>query len=117
MNAADKALEARIIELDKQGWEAWKANDATWFKHNTTEGFVSISSAGISNKAEVIKSTPSDCKVTAYSLSDFTFVMLDMNLLVRRLTGRDFARPARPARRSPGPFARNDNDRTAFLRG
>ena len=50
---ADKTLEARIITLDKQGWEAWKNNDATWFKENTTADFVSISSDGISNKADM----------------------------------------------------------------
>jgi hypothetical protein len=86
MNATDKALETTIINLDKQGWEAWKANDATWFKHNTTEGFVSISSDGISNKAEVVKSIPSDCKVKAYSLADFKFVMLDKNAVLLTYT-------------------------------
>jgi len=82
INEDDKALEARIINLDKQGWEAWKANDATWFEQNTTDGFVSISSDGISSKDEVLKSIPSDCKVKRYSLADFKFVMLDNNAVL-----------------------------------
>jgi hypothetical protein len=90
-NATEKPLEARIIALDTQGWEAWKKNDPTWFKENTTEGFISISSDGISNKAEVVKSTPTDCKVTAYSLADFKFVMLDKNAVLLTYTAKQDA--------------------------
>lgn len=86
INEDDKALEARIIKLDKQGWEAWKANDATWFKQNTTDDFVSISSDGISSKDQVLKSVPSDCKVTAYSLADFQFFILDKNAVLLTYT-------------------------------
>ena len=48
-NATDAALEARIIALDRQGWEAWEKNDSAWFKENATDDFMSISSDGISN--------------------------------------------------------------------
>ena len=91
MNEDDKALEARIINLDKQGWEAWKANDATWFKQNTTDGFVSISSDGISSKDEVLKSIAADCKVKAYSLADFKFVVLDNNAVLLTYTAKQDA--------------------------
>jgi hypothetical protein len=86
MNVTDKALEATIINLDKQGWEAWKANDATWFKHNATDDFVSISSDGISSKHQVLKSVPSDCKVKTYSLADIKFVMLDKHAVLLTYT-------------------------------
>lgn len=85
-NKVDKALEAKIIALDKQGWEAWKNNDATWFKENTTADFVSISSDGISSRAEVIKSTTTDCKVSAFSLANFRFVELDKNAVLLTYT-------------------------------
>ena len=82
----DKALEAGIIALDQQGWEAWKNNDATWFEKNTTADFVSISSDGISNKAEAIKSVIADCKVAAFSLANFKFVVLDKNAVLLTYT-------------------------------
>ena len=78
-NATLKALESKIIALDTQGWEAYKNNDPSWFKNNTTEGFISISSDGTSNKAGVLKSIANDCKVASFALANFKFVMLDKN--------------------------------------
>lgn len=75
-------LEAQIIALDKSGWEAWKNKDATWFQTNTTEEFLSISSDGISTKADVIKSVPVDCNIKSYSLDDFKVIMLDKKTIV-----------------------------------
>ena len=75
-------LEKQIIKLDQQGWEAWKNNDPVWFIENTTESFQSISSDGISNKADVIRSTPTGCHVASYALTDFNFTMLDMNAVL-----------------------------------
>ncbi len=37
-------LEAKIIALEKTGWNAWKNKDAEWFKTNTTGEFLSINS-------------------------------------------------------------------------
>jgi len=85
-SSTEKALEERIIALDRQGWEAWKNNDPTWFRDNTTDGFVSLSSDGISNKAEVVKSTATDCKVTSYSLANFKFSKLDENAILLTYT-------------------------------
>ncbi len=85
-HAVDRTLEAQIIELDKQGWEAWKNNDPAWFIDNTTEGFQSISSSGVSTKADVVGGTPTGCKVAAYSLADFNFTMLDENAVLLTYT-------------------------------
>ena len=76
------ALEARIIALDTQGWEAWKRNDPGWFQANTTEDFMSISSDGISNKSQVIKATATDCAVKSFALADFKVVVLDKNAVL-----------------------------------
>jgi hypothetical protein len=84
--ASDRVLEARIIALDKQGWDAWKRNDPTWFENNTTASFVSISSDGVSSRAEVIRSTAVDCKVASFSLADFKFTMLDKNAVLLTYT-------------------------------
>lgn len=83
---SEAALEARIIALDRQGWEAWKKNDPGWFEANTTEDFVSISSDGMSNKRDVVKATATDCAVKAFSLANFKFVMLDKNAVLLTYT-------------------------------
>lgn len=85
-NATEKALESKIIALDKLGWQAWKNNDPSWFEKNTTEGFISISSDGTSNKAEVLKSIATDCEVASFSLANFKFVMLDKNAVLLTYT-------------------------------
>jgi hypothetical protein len=87
----EKSLETTIIELDKRGWESWKNNDPTWFIENTTEHFLSISSGGISTKAEVVKGIPGDCKVAAYSLSDFKFTLLDKHAVLLTYTANQDA--------------------------
>ena len=83
---SEATLQARIIALDTQGWEAWKNNDPAWFEANTTEDFMSISSDGISNKSQVVKATATDCAVKAFSLADFKFVMLDKNAVLLTYT-------------------------------
>jgi len=86
-SAEQHTVAARTLgSWDKQGWEAWKNNDATGFEKNTTESFISISSDGISTKAEVVKSIPTDCKVTAFSVADFKFFMLDKNAVLLTYT-------------------------------
>lgn len=75
----DSKVEAQIIALEKQGWEAWKNKNAVWFQTNLTEDFVMVNSEGVENKAQVLKSTPTDCEVKSFSLDNFKFVMLDKN--------------------------------------
>ncbi|MEO6134201.1 MAG: nuclear transport factor 2 family protein [Ginsengibacter sp.] len=77
-----ETLKEQIIALERSGWEAWKNNNAEWFKINTTETFLSVSSGGISNKAQVVKSTATDCDVKTVSLADFTFVVLNKETVV-----------------------------------
>jgi len=73
----DEKVKTQIIALEKAGWEAWKNKDAAWTKNNTTEEFLLVNSEGVSSKADVIKSTATDCQVKSYSLDDFRFVMID----------------------------------------
>ena len=83
---SEAALQARIIALDTQGWEAWKNNDPAWFEANTTEDFMSISSDGMSNKRQVVKATATDCVVKSFSLADFKFIVLDKNAVLLTYT-------------------------------
>jgi hypothetical protein len=71
-------VEAQIIALEKAGWGAWKNKNAVWFKNNLTEDFVMVNSKGITNKAQILKTT-NDCEVKSFSLDNFKFVMLDEN--------------------------------------
>ncbi len=73
----DVKLEATIIKLEKSGWNAWKNKNAEWFQSNTTAEFLSINAEGISNKGQVVKSTPVDCNVHSFSLDDFRFIVLN----------------------------------------
>lgn len=78
----DAKLESKIVALEKSGWNAWKNKDAEWFKTNTTEEFLSINSEGISNKAQVVKSTSIDCNVNSFLLDNFKFVILNENAVL-----------------------------------
>lgn len=75
-------LKEQIIASEKAGWNAWKNKNAEWFKINTTKDFLNVSRDGISNKAQVVKSTATDCKVKSVSINDFTFVMLNKETVV-----------------------------------
>lgn len=80
VNFSEKTnVEAQIIAMEKAGWEAWKNNKADWFESNTTEEFLSISSDGISDKEQVVNSTPTACDVKSVSIDNFKFVMLSEN--------------------------------------
>ena len=78
----DKNIESQIISLEKAGWEAWKNNNAEWFQSNTTEEFLSINSSGVSDKEQVVNSTPTACDVKSVSIDNFKFVMLSENTVV-----------------------------------
>ena len=78
----DKNIESQIISLGKAGWEAWKNNNAEWFQSNTTEEFLSINSVGVSDKEQVVNSTPAACDVKNVSIDNFKFVMLSENAVV-----------------------------------
>ena len=78
----DKNIEPQIISLEKAGWEAWKNNNAEWFQSNTTEEFLSINSEGVSDKEQVVNSTPTACDVKSVSIDNFKFVMLSENTVV-----------------------------------
>jgi len=81
-NTKAATIKAQIIALEKAGWQAWKNNDPTWFKNNTTEECIWINADGITNKKQMIASTPVDCKVKMVSIDDFRFEMLNQNAVL-----------------------------------
>jgi len=61
-------LETQIIALERAGWEAWKNKDSSWTRDNVTEEFLLVNSESVSDKAQVIRSTGTDCEVKSFSL-------------------------------------------------
>lgn len=75
-------LKEQIIALEKAGWEAWKNKNVSWFEKNTTEECLWINSEGISDQAQMIKSTRTDCNVKSVSIDHFKFVLLNENAVL-----------------------------------
>ena len=82
----NRTVESQIIAIEKAGWEAWKNNDNSWIRSNSTDEFLLVSSDGVSDKAAVVKSTAADCKVKNYSLDNFRFVMIDEDSVLMTYT-------------------------------
>src|SRR6188508_2851290 len=82
----ESKLEAKIIALEQHAWQAWKDRNVAYLRANTTETFLSISPDGVSDKAQVLKATPTECKAKSFSLHDFKFVMLDANAVALTYT-------------------------------
>jgi hypothetical protein len=79
-------LEAKIIALEQQAWQAWKDRNVAYLRANTTETFLSISSEGVSDKAQVLKAVAAECKIKAFALHDVKFVMLDQHVVALTYT-------------------------------
>ena len=73
------SVETQIIALEKQGWEAWKNKNSSWFQTNLTEDALFVNSDGVANKSQIVKFMGSECEIKSYSLDNFKFLMLDKN--------------------------------------
>ena len=74
-------LKAHIIELEKSGWNAFKTKDASWFETNTTDAYLQVTSEGITNKADVIKSL-AECDVADFAFDDFQMIILNKTAIL-----------------------------------
>ena len=83
----DNSVETQIIALEKQGWEAWKNKNSSWFQTNLTEDALFVNSDGVANKSQVVKFMGSECEIKSYSLDDFKFLMLDKKSALITFTG------------------------------
>ena len=79
---ADSNLKKKIIALEKEAWEAWKNKDSDWFRKNATDECLWVTPAGVSNKADWIKTGASACDVTTYLLDNFQLVRLNEKSVV-----------------------------------
>jgi hypothetical protein len=82
----ESKLETKIIAMEQQAWQAWKDRNVAYLRANTTETFLSISPEGVSDKAQVLKALPTECKARSFSLHNFKFVMLDQNAVALTYT-------------------------------
>jgi len=82
----ESKVEAKIIALEQHAWQAWKDRNVAYLQANTTETFLSIGSEGVSDKAQVLEATPTECKAKSFSLHNFKFVMLDQNVVALTYT-------------------------------
>jgi len=66
-----RALEADIMKLEKDSWEAWKARDGKFYENFLSADHVELGSAGPADKRTVVQVVASPaCVVKSYSLSD-----------------------------------------------
>ncbi|MEO8073806.1 MAG: nuclear transport factor 2 family protein [Acidobacteriota bacterium] len=84
----DSKVEAQVIALEKASWEEWKNKNSGWFQANLTEDALNISDAGVSNKAQIVKFTGSECEIKSYSFDNFQFVALDKNAAMITYTAK-----------------------------
>ena len=84
--AKKSTAEARVIAIEKAGWQAWKNKDVAWYKANVAADFLMVNGEGITNKADIIKSIPAGCEVKSFSLDDFKFVMLNESAVMLTYT-------------------------------
>lgn len=75
-------LKTKLIALERSGWKAFKNKNANRFRVNTTDNFLSVSSAGISNKEQVVQTTANGCEVKNVSIHDIMFVLLNKETVV-----------------------------------
>lgn len=85
------STEAQIIALEKQGWEAAKNKDTSWFRNILLEDGMFVSSDGVANKSQVVQSLSSECRLRSYALDNFKFLMLDKNSALITFTAKQEA--------------------------
>jgi hypothetical protein len=86
--AADKALEEKIVALEKQGWEAIKKKDWNTLSSLMTEDFVEVGDMGIRGKSEAIQDLKSNLILTDYTMEEAKVLELskDAALVTYRLS-------------------------------
>ena len=73
----DGSLESRIMELERESWMAWKAQDSAFFEGFLAEDHIELTGRGPAGKRDVVGFIRSGaCKVDHYAISDFRFTRL-----------------------------------------
>jgi len=73
----DGSLESRIMELERESWMAWKAQDSAFFEGFLAEDHTELGRGGPATRRDVLGFIRSGaCKVESYAISDFRFTRL-----------------------------------------
>ena len=85
--AVKKALEEKIVALEKQGWEAIKKKDWTALGSLMTEDFVEVGEMGIRGKLEAIQDLKANLTLTEYAMEQVKVLELskDATMVTYRL--------------------------------
>lgn len=79
---ADDKLKNQIVALEMEAWKAWQNKNSNWFKENAIDECLWVTPAGVSNKADWIKTGASGCDVKTYSLDNYQLVILSNKSVV-----------------------------------
>lgn len=81
--ARSNPVEATLIALEKQAWEAFKNKDGKFFQNFMSEDSMLVGDSDISDKAATVKFVnDSPCEVRSYSLNNFKVTMLDKDAAI-----------------------------------
>jgi hypothetical protein len=85
--ASNKAVEEKIISLEKQGWEAIKKKGWNALSSIMTEDFVEVGEMGIRGKSEALQDLKSNLILTEYAMEQVRVLELskDAALVIYQL--------------------------------
>ena len=76
----DSGIQEKLINLEKQSWEAWKNRNAQFFKDFLSDDHVEVGFYGLADKNQVLATVASPaCTVRNYSVDQFNVTLLDAN--------------------------------------
>ena len=91
--AQDSKVEAQVIALEKQSWEAIKTKDVKFLEALLIDDVIAVTGDGFAGKAQWLNNTLADgCALKSYSTDDFKVVMFDKNTaMITYKATQDFA--------------------------
>ena len=80
--ASNQVLEEKIVELEKQGWEAIKRKDWNALGSLMTEDFVEITELGIRGKSEALAGLKANLILTEYAMQQVKLLELSKDAVL-----------------------------------
>ena len=89
----NKATEDKLVQIEKQLWEAWKNNDTKPFQQNLADNAVGVSPRGVMEGSQKLMQdlTSGNCQVSSYSLEDTKVTWIDSNTALLTYKGNQDA--------------------------
>lgn len=72
--AGDNSVQAKIIGMEKKGWETWKNQDPSFLQGVLSNDSIIVDQSGVADKAQYFKNSFIGCQVKSYSLDNFKVV-------------------------------------------